>query len=211
MAQPAANRSRARVSRVRYAVPRRMLVAQSRMDTGKTSFGRRVMTEIEQNLHDPTWFAGLETVSSHGEIRKTKIGDRFVVIKNTGGMAEEGFDYARLRHALAFFQAAVRSGRIKPNGYRVRSIPIYGRVGKYVVMAFIEDIGLHPKSDGTNRFSAADVQSEGAAYQRFVKDIAQAVGKRGQIPQLFHCVVQNTKPASPREGTWIFYPPYDIK
>lgn len=167
---------------------------------------------LRQNLFKPDFFENLsglygprvKQLDFHFYINKREHVVP-VVIKNTGAFAHipesQGKNFEEIRRSFEAHQRAVRSGKINPKTYILRSPKVYGRIGDFLVMEFVAKTDLH-----------WDLRKEifkevGRNFLR-LKD-KNLIGKR-PVPQTWSLItVANTNPKNPEKGKWVVFLPYD--
>ena len=182
----------------------------------KPLFTRELMKYLNTQLPNPRFFTGLEMTTKPG-VRILTFKERKVAIKDTSGKYVGGADPKRIRVKLAEVQTRLhrhrRSGLSTPGDFQIHSIPVYGKIGNYLIMAFIEGKNAAQLARQYRAFiegknpddpEAKSFWSAYTAFEDFVKN------EGIHFPQTFHSIVQNTNPANPARGKWIFYPPYDL-
>ncbi|MCD6479000.1 MAG: hypothetical protein J7L44_03890 [Candidatus Diapherotrites archaeon] len=171
-----------------------------------------LIKELEIKLANPYFFSGLEYIGDLGRVRLFYYEGIPVAIKDTGRLERHGFDYEKIRKALLVHQKAVLEGKIKPNHYRIVTPKVYGQIGRYLIMEYIEH-KEHPKPGVTK--NQAEITSYREAYRElednFMKAIKISKAYDVDVPQLIHLMVLgNTNPKNPKKGTWLFSLPYDL-
>lgn len=136
-------------------------------------------------------------------VRVAVIDGRKVVFKNTKGKDRHGHDYEKLRRTFLQHQLALRQGIIKAEKYSARTPKAYGRIGKYLVMQYVEGKSL-------TKFAILSAYEEiDAAYQEMKANFAKLKEKGliEQEPQLFHVIIGNR--SGLKRGKVVFYFVYD--
>lgn len=179
---------------------RRQLVHPSKREAMLHHLGRR--------LRIPFFFRVLRRASPTAKVVKRYSYEGVpIVIKDTEGMAEHGYEFEELRRAVLEHQKAVRDGRIVADRYRIKTPKVYGRVGRKGRYLVMEDMGeRHPDmhSLGERDYDAARKQ----AYNNFEELVRRGNIKRA--PQVLHMMpLGNTNPKEPEKGVWLTSLPYD--
>ncbi|VVB74745.1 Uncharacterised protein [uncultured archaeon] len=131
-----------------------------------------------------------------------------VAFKNTLASKTHGSDPASLRNDFLIHQRAVRLGKISADKYILRSPKVYGMVGQYLVMEYIEGATIDNAAAkfGLDKFQRKNFLD--SAYQlegNFSKLLADgALSNIKRKPQWTDVMV-----AGHNNGKWVFYLPYD--
>ncbi|HLC79946.1 MAG TPA: hypothetical protein VJG83_06030 [archaeon] len=164
-----------------------------------------ILAFLEKKLANKKFFEGLPKISKYS-IRKFEYNGKTAVIKQTYGDSSHGIEFGKIRQTLLKHQMAVRTKKIVPKTYKLRSIKVFGRVGNYLVMDFVKGQNLGDWFDRHKNPEVARHLSE-ATYE-----MERNFNSQGAlpIPQLTDLIVAgNTNPQEPTKGKWIFYLPYD--
>jgi hypothetical protein len=172
-----------------------------------------LIKELKTKLADPYFFSSLKDIGkSMGNVKLFYYDGIPVVIKDTGRRDTHGFNYKEIRKALFIHQKAVREGKISPKRYRIITPKVYGQIGRYLVMEYMEH-KEHPKPGVTE--NQAEITSFKEAYRELEDNFMEAIMVKKayevDIPQLIHLMVLgNTNPKNPEKGIWLFSLPYDL-
>lgn len=160
-----------------------------------------VIDELSKRLTDPKYFESLPHVVDPADlgrdnpfVRVVKIGKKEYVIKNTLGEEGHGQDYHLLRHDFLTHQKAVRSGELKPETYKLKSIKVFGKIGNFLLMEKVDNIELTWEQ-------YEKVITE--LYDNFL-DLTRK-NRNVRIPQTEDMIVSGRK----ENGKYIVYLPYD--
>jgi len=124
-----------------------------------------------------------------------------------------GGNYEKIRKLLLAHQAGVLEGKINPKSYVLRSIKVYGRIGEFLVMDYVQGKGYYyhyflPYSGTSGTIDLKDVRE---AKNEIEQNFCKVVGVNQKHLQFFDMIVAGkTNPAHPEKGKWIFYLPYDM-
>ncbi len=167
---------------------------------------------LRQNLFKPDFFKALPTLYG-SRIKRLDfhffVGEQEhvvpVAIKNTSAIGlypeSQGKNFEEIRESFLAHQRAVRSGRINPKTYILRSPKVYGRIGDFLVMEFVAETNLPWEL-------RKDVPIELVRNFLRLKD-KNLIGKR-PVPQTWNLItVASTNPGNPKEGKWVVFLPYD--
>jgi hypothetical protein len=179
----------------------------------ETEKPHRVVTAFADHLaSDQSFFKNLPKLRARrgGDERFLRIfqfeGRQFVV-KDTRGDALQGHEYGKMRAQLLAFQEAVRDKRIRPKRFVIRSMPVFGRHGNYLVLRYV------PRADpayGEGNYDSKAIATCEKAREEMDSLLPGFFVSRGPVPQYWDGVVAgNTRPQNTAKGKWIFYVPYD--
>lgn len=164
-----------------------------------------VMEYLKKKLSTPGFFSKLELAGepSFTEVKKLEWKGRKLAIK-FAERQEHGADYDGIRRIFLAHQRAVRKGEIKPKKYKISSIKVFGKIGNYIVMKYIEGISsakLYEKQE-KGSLEALEEMFENFRFLRKNKKISK-------IPQIEVDFI--AKPSNPEKGKWEFFLPYDYE
>ena len=175
---------------------------------------RRLIQELEGKLKNPDFFNGLPSLKS-SSVKRFEFNGVSVAIKNTKGNIPpgsnirqmHGYDFNSFRKTLLAHQEAVRNKGITASRYKLKSIKVYGRIGNFLVMEFVES----PSRGKVRReLNAAVRKSLDAATAQLESNLGKLTRDYTNIPQETHLmVVGNSNPKYPDKGQWVFFLPYD--
>ncbi len=103
----------------------------------KPASRREVLDFLKKKLSDQGYFNALPHPRQSRDVRFFEFRGKKYAIKDTMKKEEHGANYWEVRNAILAHHLAARNGIIKP-GYRMRSIKALGRLGRFLVMDFIE-------------------------------------------------------------------------
>src|SRR3989338_5622001 len=125
------------IFRLRKAYSGKLLYAKHSLHGLKMK--KRLLSELESKLKSPDFFKQLENINSGNiRVRKYMYGKIPVVIKDTWGQREHGHHYKILRHIFYDHQILARSKKINAEKYRLISPRVFGRIGDYLVMEYMQ-------------------------------------------------------------------------
>lgn len=172
-----------------------------------------LIKKLELNLANPYFFNSLQDIGkTKGHVKLFYFGEIPVVIKDTQRRDMHGFNYKEIRRSLLVHQKAALKGKISPERYRLITPKVYGRIGRYLVMEYMEHRET-PKAGKTE--NQAEITSFSRAYKELEENFTKAIRISKtfgvDIPQVFHLMVLgNTNPKNPDKGVWLFSLPYDL-
>jgi hypothetical protein len=179
---------------------------------------KQLMRDLKRLIVEEKGFAQLKPIDKLNQlIRIYEYKGKKVIIKNTWGETQDGNKPDLVRHAIMEHQKAVQRKDIKQTRYRIKTPYVYGKVGDYLVMEYME--GEHisvakQKSSIFARRSLARAEQElatnFAAIENGLLPIAETQPNL-KLPQLSDFMVTgNSNPRNPSRGIWYFSPPYDF-
>lgn len=197
------------------------MLKKKRMQPEKFSYKRHsiprrkrvhLMNFFERNLQVPGFFERLPEADKAGRVRFFYFGGKYIAIKKTETEPAHGCRPGQVRKSILAHHKALRAGQLKAEKYRIITPKVYGQIGQFIVMEFMEGKSQFGVFEGLNK---AEIQSLNDAYYEmhgnFEKLMWRGVIKRSEIPQLFDSVVLgNTNPKDKTKGKWIFAPPMDF-
>ncbi len=162
---------------------------------------RKTMLKILQKKLNEKFFDSLPKLQDYNpQIRVCKYNGKRVIIKDTKGNQDEGFNFQELRNSFLEHQKSARQKAINTDSYILRSPKIYGRIGNYLVMELIEDKYEEIYSSRPELRNKM-VMAFNQLRRNFRKLKSDKLIKR--IPQLYPMItgIENSR--------WVFYLSYD--
>ncbi len=161
---------------------------------------RKEMMDFLKSRLSQIFFSALPTIRF--KVRKFMWNGKPVVIKDTLGFIDQGYQYDNTRKAILLHQRAVRSGKISARHYRIKTPKVYGRIGNYLVMEFMQGKNYDDNSGNL-----------GMAYQELKENFKKlCIENLLTEPQLHDLIVLgNSNPGNPERGVWYFSLPYDFE
>ncbi len=180
------------------------------------------------------WFESLDAFSHSPKVRLFDFEGTPVVIKDTKGAEKEGYSFHKFRETIRKHHRAQRGGKIRTTRYILKPPRVYGRIGPYLLMEFMDGKsayeidckkgvfeefcnkkGLKPTEETMNSLKEAIAEMESNFHwleaHEELPQIPLTGGNFPAIPQYGDWVILgNTNPKSPADGKWIIAPTYDL-
>ncbi len=156
-------------------------------------------------LESQNFFNRLKTAGHSDKVRMFEFNGRKFAVKDTRGSEMQGARYEKFREAFLMHQRAVRSGKIKPQKYALRSIKVIKKVGNFLIMNYIEGKPLPKNFDAPEHTALREAFNEMKANMEEMKK-----GILFYSPQYIDVIVAKEPIAGhPKRTKFVFYLPYD--
>ena len=135
-----------------------------------------------------------------------------VVIKYTGSrktdQKQHGIQYKKIRQTILEHQRAARNGLIETKNYVIRTPKVYGRIGRHLVMEFVEGVDVKYTRDAL-LWNKEVSKAYDEAEANFVKLVEKNKIKESEIPQVPHLIYLGKVKKPGKKAKCVFSLPYD--
>lgn len=179
---------------------------------------RRMMDWLRKKLKEPGFVGSLKSIKGTSYMGLVEFEGTPVLLKRVGSGEDHGRNYKKIRAAVLAVQKSVHKSRGTKNKrrYRIVTPRVYGRIGTFLVMEYMESGTLFDrgnlrqmKINPTNKA----IKSQIRVFNQMAADFhnLEKQGKIPRVPQLRDVMVLgNTNPKKPWSGEWVFSLPYDF-